>query len=112
MSFFDYGSLRDIATDLITQFGGMRPAAMKRKINGGTATRACTVVEVDWSPRERDGVLILATDRRFLCTDTVDPPPNEEEDKLISEGEELRIVSAKRYKPSTVNIMWDLQVRR
>ncbi len=112
MSFFDYGPLRDVATVLINQFGGQRPAALKRKVNGGTATRACTVVEVDYSPRDRDGVIILATDRRFLCTDEVNPPPDAEEDKLVTDGEELRIVTAKRYKPATVNIMWDLQVRR
>lgn len=110
--FFDYSSLRDTATELITQFGGQRPAALRRKISTGTSTRACTVVEADWTPRERDGVLIMQTDERYLCTDDVNPPPDAEEDKLVVEGVEKRIVTVKRYKPATVNIMWDLQVRR
>lgn len=109
MSFFDYGSLRDLATDLISQFGGAQAASLKRTT--APLSRPCTVVEVDYSPRDRDGVIILATDRRFLCADTADPPPSAEDDKLFVGGELLRIVTAKRYKPATVNIMWELQVR-
>lgn len=110
MSTFDYASLRDTADDLIGQFG--QAAALKRNVSGGTATRACTVVESDYLPAERDGQLIQETDRRFLCAaGGLNPPPSSEEDKLIYEGKPMRIVTAKQIKPAETTVVYDLQVR-
>jgi hypothetical protein len=111
MAAFNYEEIRDIADEIITEFGA--GAGLKRKVSTGTSTRACTVVEVDYRPNERDGQLVQFTDRRFLCAagGLVSLPPDSEEDKLVYEGVEMRIVTAKRIKPSTVSVVYDLQVR-
>lgn len=110
MATFDYASLRDVADSLIAQFG--RGAALRRKVSSGTSTRACTVVEVDYNAVERDGSNIQFTDRRFLCAaGGLSIPPDSEEDKLVLDGAELRIVTAKRLQPASTNLVWDLQVR-
>jgi hypothetical protein len=111
MATFDYLSLLDTASDLIAQFG--RPASLRRKVTGGTATRACVVVEVDYTPTERNGSAIQFTDRRFLLDPkSTSQDPDAEEDYLLLDGEALRIVTAKRTQPADVNVLWDLQVRR
>lgn len=111
MATFDYIGLRDTADQIIAQFG--RGAGLKRKVNGGSATRACTVVEVDYTPQERDGALIQFTDRRFLLAagGVTTTPPNAEEDKLVLDGKEMRIVTVKQIKPAETSVVYDLQVR-
>jgi len=110
MSTFDYASLRDTADELIAQFG--QSAGLKRKVDGGTATRACMVVEVDYRPSERDGQIVQFTDRRFLlAAGGQSIPPSSEDDQLIYEGKTFRIVTAKQIKPAEMSLVYDLQVR-
>lgn len=85
--------------------------------------RPCTLLEAAYSPRERDGQLIGATDRRMLVS-VIAPdgtelvPPDSEFDTLIlrsiedSSEEVLRIVAPPgRTSPGGVNVFWELQVR-
>jgi hypothetical protein len=107
MSDFDYPSLLNTASDIVGQFG--RTAQLKRS----SGTRYCKVVEVGYSPQERDGSVIQYTDRRFLCdAKNLAPGPDAEEDYLLLDAEQLRIVTVTRVQPSDLNVLWDLQVRR
>ena len=110
MATFNYQEILDIADELVAEFG--RGAGLKRQINGGTATRACTVCEVEYRPSERDGSHIQFTDRRFLiAAGGLTPGPDAEEDKLVLDGKELRIVTVTRIQPASLNVLWDCQVR-
>lgn len=110
MTTFNYQEILDVADEIIKEFG--RGAGLRRKINGGTVTRACTIVEVGYTPSERDGSSIQFTDRRFLCSPAgLSPDPDAEEDKLMLDGKELRIVTVTRTQPASLNVLWDMQVR-
>jgi hypothetical protein len=111
MSTFDYEDLRNTADELIAEFG--RGAGLRRKVDGGTSTRACTVVEVDYKDNERDGQIVRQKDRRFLCAagGVVALPPDSEEDKLFIDGVELRIVNAEKIKPAETAVVYILQTR-
>jgi hypothetical protein len=113
MAAFNYEEIRDVADEIISDFG--RAGALRRKAGTGTATRACVVVEVDYRPTERDGQIVQFTDRRFLCAagrgGALGQPPDSEEDKLVLDGKEMRIVTAKRIQPASTCVVYDLQVR-
>lgn len=107
---FNYTEILAVADDLITEFG--RGLGLRRKVNGGTATRACTGVEIEYNKNERDGQLIQQLDRRFLLKATgLAQPPEAEEDQLVVDGVFLRIVTVRKLQPATVNLYFDLQVR-
>ena len=107
MATFDYPSIAAIADDLIKQFGD--PAILRRD----SGDRQCVAVEVDYAPQDRDGQIIRYTDRRFLLSPLDMPiPPDSEQDKLIWGTETLRIVTARRTQPASVNVLWDLQTRK
>lgn len=107
---FNYAEILAVADSLIAEFG--RGMSLRRKVGADTVTRACVGVEVDYSATERDGSNIQFTDRRFLIrAGDLAIGPDAEEDKLVLDGKELRVVTVKRIQPASLNLVWDLQVR-
>ena len=105
---FDYQRALGRADRLIKRFG--QAATLRR----ATGDRACICVLMQYSPRERVGSMIQATDQHAYISPvglTIDP--DNEEDKLVVNGVQYDIVApAGRFKPAGVVLYWDLQVRR
>jgi len=88
-----HAQARATADRIISEWGF---TAVLRRTSGD---RACEAALVDFSPRERDGQLIQAVDRRFILKATgLTVPPYQEVDKFVrtdpdtSAEEVLRIV--------------------
>jgi hypothetical protein len=114
MALFNYAEIRDLAEEIIAEFG--QPAVLRRAAGSGTASRACNIVEVAYSDRERNGTTVRQNDRRFLCgagaSGVIAIPPSSEEDKLVIGGTvELRIVNSEPIRPATTAVVWTLQCR-
>lgn len=103
---FNYTNIVKVADKLIDQFG--TTGQLKR----GTVLRPCTLVRVDYTAQERDGQLIQFNDTRFLvASGDIETPPSAEDDRLVVEGQEKRIMSSRPLRPATTTLLYDLQVR-
>lgn len=110
MGRFNYTPLSKTAKRLIDRFG--YDAAISRKVAGVTTTFPVRIVMTEYKPAEKDGQLILQTDRKAILSAiglTITPDP---EDKLVENGNILRIVTVTPTAPAGVAIVYELQVRR
>lgn len=104
---FNYVKTQGIAQDLITRFG--QTCQLKRAGD----LRPCTAVEIAYTPGELDGQVVWHGDRRFYVAPLgVDPPPDSQEDRLLWNGLEYRIVTVAPFTPTDVLQYYELQVRR
>jgi hypothetical protein len=111
MGKFNYGPLTNTGAKLIDRFG--YAATISRKIDGVTTTFAVTIVMTEYQPREKDGALVLETDRKAILSAkglTITPDP--ETDRLIENGNSLRIVTVTPTAPAGVPILYELQIRK
>lgn len=105
---FDYASLANFASNALA--GNGYNAALLR--NG--VKRACAAYEVVQTPRERANRLTNPTDRLFLISVSVEPPPDYAFDVLVlPSGETLRLAQpAKPYAPAEVVVAYEVVARR
>jgi hypothetical protein len=93
---------------------GTTSAVLRR----GSSDRACTAVEIAFTPRERRA-LVNPTDRRILISaEDLTTPPDKELDRLVmidpanGQSKELRITEpVGRLAPAGTVVFWDLLVR-
>lgn len=104
-----YIRLGDKADTLIKKYG--RKVQMIRRSYGEIDPRDCWVVRTQFDPRLVDGELIMWTDHRYLMSPDVDPAPKEDVDRLIVDGQELRVVKAVPLKPADLTLLYDVQAR-
>jgi hypothetical protein len=104
---FDYSEILQTADDLIVQFG------TDAKLRRASGDRPCKVVRIDWRPQDRDGTFIRQTDIRYLLSPLgLSVDPDSEQDRLIVQGMDLRIVIATPTEPANTKVLWDVQARR
>lgn len=111
MGRFNYTPLANSAKRLIDRFG--YDATISRKVAGVTTTFPVRIVMTEYKPAEKDGQLILQTDRKAILSAvglTITPDP--ETDQLVEGGNPLRIVTVTPTAPAGVAIVYELQVRR
>lgn len=111
MARFNYGPITKTAKKLIDKFG--YDAVIRRKVGSTTTDYPVVIVMTEYLPREKDGALILATDRKALLSAsglTITPDP--ETDKLVENSKVLRIVTVTPTAPAGVPIIYELQVRK
>ncbi|WP_414461818.1 hypothetical protein [Hyphomicrobium sp. DY-1] len=127
MSTFNYSKTAASAAKLIKKFG--QHGAIRRLVPGngppydpGPSTPvefAADLVIVDYTISERDGTLILATDKRAyvsaLGLKTTEGVPLDEikpTDKLVeASGKVWTIILSKPLNPAGVIVLYDLQIR-
>lgn len=109
-----YEELRLVADELLAEFGFS--SSLRRKTNTGAATRACVLVNIDYSDNEKDGQIIQANDRRFMCAaglgQVMATPPSAEEDMVLVDGKFARIVTSVPIKPALTPVVYIFQVRQ
>jgi hypothetical protein len=110
---FNYSAQRLRADRMIARYG-TTTAILRR----GSSDRACTAVEIAFTPRERRQ-LVNPTDRRVLISaEGLTTPPDKELDKLLmtnpatGQMQELKITEpVGRLAPAGLVVFWDLMVR-
>jgi hypothetical protein len=110
---FNYAAQRLRADRMIARYG-TTSAVLRR----GSSDRACTVVEIAFTPHERRA-LVNPTDRHVLISaEGLAIPPDKELDRLVMDDpvsgqpKELRIVEpVGRLSPAKTVVFWDLMVR-
>ena len=117
---YDYPKLQATATRLLTKYG--QAATLTRWTKGAynddtlttgtgsSADLAVTVVEWDFTARERDGTLIRAEDKRFILGGADDAPKLN--DKLKVGGVEWEVISVEETNPGGTVLLYVLHVRR
>lgn len=108
---FNYGPITATAKRMIDKFG--YDAVIRRKIGATTTDYPVAIVMTEYQPREKDGALVLATDRKaiMLASGLAITPDPEQGDKLVENGNVLRIVTVTPTAPAGVPIIYELQVR-
>lgn len=115
---FNYGAQRLRADRMIARYG-----SSTAKLRRGGSDRACTVVEIAYSPSERNR-LVNPIQRQVLVSALAPngavllPPPDQQLDTLVMQNpndnteEELQIMApVGRLAPSPTVVFWDLRVR-
>lgn len=116
MGQFNYAGLATRVNGILSTYGYKPHKAFLRR---GGEDREVIAVEADFSPRERDGALVQASDIRFLINSDVAPPPDYKLDKfvIVSEGDDsaeteyLLVTPPKRTAPGGVNVFWQIHCR-
>lgn len=105
---------RATATRMIKKYGGLA------KLRRASGDRDCYVYVTDYSPRERDGSLIQATDRvGLLVAEGLTVAPDNEQDILVTldpdslaELDNLKIVAPPgKLEVKGIIAYWELQLR-
>lgn len=109
MSIEFYEKLGLKVTPLIKKYGRM--VQLRRRPYGEIQNRDCWIVRDKFDPRVIDGDLILWTDHRYIMARDVDPPPDPDQDRLVVDGQELRVVKAPPLQPAEVVLLYDIQAR-
>lgn len=110
MARFNYSSIAKTGLKLIKKFG--YDVVISRTVDGTTTLIPVIIVMVEYRPQDRDGVLILQTDRIALLSAvglTITPDP--ETDRLVEGGRSLQIVTVTPTSPAGTPILYELQVR-
>ena len=115
---FNYSAQRLRADRMITRYG-----AVTGTLRRDAGDRACTVVEIYYTPFARRRT-VNPTDRQILVSALtpsgaiLDPPPDQQQDKLVmadpvtGSNRELRITEpVGRLAPAGLVVFWDLTVR-
>lgn len=111
MARFNYTPLTNSAKRLIEKFG--YAATISRTVDGITTTYDVQIVMTEYNPREKDGALIIATDRKaILSAVDLSITPDPETDRLVENGNSLQIVTVTPTAPAGVAIIYELQVRK
>jgi hypothetical protein len=119
MATFDYSRSQATADRLIAKFG--QPGTIRRPgaasgdpwnpTIGPATDYPCTLVVLDYTAREIDGTLILASDRKvYVATAGLDVTP-EPSDQVVVGSEVLSIVNVGRLAPAGVDVFFLLQAR-
>lgn len=111
MARFNYNPIAKTCQKLVDKFG--YDAVIRRTVDGVNTDFSVVVVLTDYQPSERDGELILQTDRRFTMSAiglTFTPDP--ETDRLIENGNSLQIVTSKPASPAGTPLLYELQARK
>lgn len=111
MARFNYGPITKSAQRLIDRFG--YDAVIRRKVGATTTDIPVVIVMSEYKPSEKDGALVLATDRKaILSARDLSITPDPETDKLVENGKVLRIVTVTPTAPAGAAIIYELQVRK
>lgn len=78
--------------------------------NPVTTKTALVAVEKSYLQDEIDGSVILENDRRFIVQGDVTLKPGDELE-VDSSTATVKVVSAKRFSPSTINMAWEVHCR-
>ena len=100
---FNYAALKSTATKVITQFGA---SATLRRDSGD---RPCKAVEITETPNT--GSLIENVERTFLISAALAEAPDKEQDTLVWNGAELRIMEVVPLAPASTVILFEVRTR-
>lgn len=119
MTAFDYSRSVATANRLIDRFGQTGYIVRRGSATGdewnptfaADAEHACRLVETDYTAREIDGTLILASDKKLLVAVsglTITPAPS---DRVKVGGANYEIVSVMPLQPGGTVILYEIQGR-
>lgn len=118
---FDYGPLRNVADQLVTDFG--QAGTLRRYASSGgdaynptegvATDHTCVVVVGNWTKSQLAGGSVLATDKKVLVSvGSLAVEPNPETDKMLFGGMEYTIIApVQQVQPAGTNLLWILQCR-
>lgn len=118
---FNYSTFVNVANTLITKFGGSATLTHKPAgtYNPATSTASSTpttntvqAVGIPYDEKLIDGTLILTGDLQvFVAPHGVTSDP-QAADKLTIGGASYTVIKCKIYKPASVVVLYELQVRK
>lgn len=117
MATFDYAEMRDVAEELIAEFG--MTGAIRRSTQSGPSydpvvtdtDYACQLVVMNYEDREVDGTLILSTDKKIYISTQGLSITLERSDKIFAEGVAYSIEKLKPLSPAGLIVFWEAQGR-
>jgi hypothetical protein len=115
MPSFAYGPLKTLAENLVEQFGDT--AILRQVTNSGTAyaptqTETDTtikVVEDEDEVRDSSGSLVGQTERTLYVSTSAGVVPGKS-DKIVMDGVEFEIVTAKRVRGGSLNLLYEVVI--
>ncbi len=115
---FDYADMRDVAEELIAEFG-MPGAIVRMTQTGGPdydptlepIPHPCQLVVMNYEDREVDGALILSTDKKLYVSTAGLSITLERSDKIVADGVAYSIEKLKPLSPAGVIVFWEVQGR-
>lgn len=113
---FDYGPLKDVATDLIADFG--KSATLVKLVNSGTdfdpditeSATAITLVETEFSTSQKDGTLIQQGDKKFLIS--ANAATVEQKDRIKLGSDTWQIIEVEPLNPGGTVLIYTAHVRK
>ena len=117
MATFDYAEMRDVAEELIAEFG--MSGAIRRSTQSGPSydpvvtdtDYACQLVVMNYEDREVDGSLILSTDKKLYISTAGLPITLERSDKIVADGVAYSIEKLKPLSPAGIVVFYEIQGR-
>lgn len=111
MAKFNFNKIAETGRKLIVKFG--YSAVINRTVDSVTTAIPVTIVMTDYLPQDRDGSLVMQTDRKALLSAVgLSITPDPETDRLVEGGRNLQIVTVTPTAPAGEALLYELQVRR